>query len=286
MPISERCQAALKGGCEVRKGLPRRCASILLTIALVGMMVGCYPVAPYPLPVPPPEYWRPTADYSTTDRDLTLVVMTYGFFAWRGQWYGTLFYAVLAPQGLSGWQVTPGPVGVGDDSGPLGTGQASTIESAGGVTVGALVLSPFGWNANALRVRITTMEAKNLTTGEVQEVKGDWQLRPLGNMSPGSSGGTTTLRGAVPPVTGAGSPELTHQGITLKYAIDGGYRGPPLPQPPPATWQPWQWWVLGQQFWFNEPVPHDVFVLVTSEGEVSRVTADEYLRRGFRIQGS
>ncbi len=262
----------------MRKGLPRRCASILLTIALVGIAVGCT----YTWPVPPPVYWYTTGEHSTTDRDLTLVVMTYSFLGQEGQWYGTLFYAVLAPQELSGWQVSPGPLAISDDRGLLGTGRGIPIESVGGVTLGAMVLSPFRYNADALKIAITTMEAKNLTTGEVQELKGDWQLVPLRNMSPEFAARGTTLSGSVPPVNGAGPHELTHQGTTLKYVIDPGYRGPPAQ---PGPWQPWQSWVLGRQFWVSDPEPHDIFLLVT-EGEVTRVSADEYLRQGFRIQSS
>ncbi|MFH1484259.1 MAG: hypothetical protein ABIG98_08470 [Chloroflexota bacterium] len=281
MPISERCETGPKEGGHGRKGLPRRCASILLAIALVGVMAGCYPIAPYPLPVPPLEYWRPTGEYSAVDQDLTLVVMTYNFLGQEGQWYGTLFYAVLAPQELSGWQVTPEPATITDDQGPLGTGQFVPIESAGGVTLGALVISPFRNNANALKIAFDSMEAKNLITGEVQEFQGDWRLVPLRNLAPEYSPGGTMFGGPVAPVNGVSPHELTHQGTTLKYLFaGGGYKGPP---PPPGTWQPWQSWLLGEQFWMSEPEPHDIFVLVTSEGEVSRVSADEYTREGFRI---
>lgn len=275
----------------MRKRLPGKWASILLALALVGIAVGCTIQNP---PVPPAVYWSRTGEYSTTDRDLTLVLLSYSFLRQGGQWYSTLFYAVLTPQELSGWQVSPGPVAVNDERGPLGTGRGIPIESVGGVTLGALVLSPFGYDADALKIAITTMEAKNPTTGEVQELKGDWHLVPL-RTPPGTpppptvlfeSKGPTMLGGSLWPKKAVGTSgargELTHQGTTLRYILHGDYRGGP-PSQPGQPLQPWQWWVIGQQFWVSDPEPQDIFVLVTSEGEVRRVSADEYLQRGFRI---
>jgi len=108
------------------------------------------------------------------------------------------------------------------------------------------------------------MVAKNLTTGELQEITGDWHLVPMRNQSPGYNGERAETQGRVWPEAG-----LTHQGTTLRYVYGGGHGGIPG-------------WLLGQQFWLSEPEPHDILVLVTSEG-VSRVSADEYQQRGFTI---
>lgn len=252
----------------MRKGLPGKSTLILLTLVLVGMAAGCSAIADVVEHMihegVPPMVWEPTAEYYTIDQDLRFVVMSFNFHGQGGQWHCTLFYAVLAPLEMSGWQLTPGPVAVSDDQGPLGTAQAVPIESVGGVTLGALVLSPFGYTANSLKIAFATMVAKNLTTGEVKEIRGDWQLVPMRNQSTGYSGEGTTLGGRVWPEAG-----LTHQGTALRYVTDGGHRGFPSV-------------VIGEQFWMSEPEPHDILVLVTSEG-VSRVSADEYRQWGFTI---
>jgi hypothetical protein len=251
----------------------------VLLVALLANAAGCYPMAPYPMPVPPPEYWRPTDYYSTTDWGLRLVVLSFGFEGKGGLWYCTLFHAVLAPEDLSGWQVTPGLTTISDNYGTLGAGRFVSVASAGSVTLGALAIPPFRGNADALYILFDKMEAENLATGQIEEFQGIWRVMPLINRAPDQTP-AGTLAGDVSPEsvqTAQGGLELTYQSTRLRYStVDLRGSGPPN--------QPyWDHWVVGQQFWFSEPVPHDVFVLVTSEGEVSSVSADEYTQKGFRV---
>lgn len=132
--------------------------------------------------------------------------------------------------------------------------------------MGAIPLPLFRNSARFLKIAFNTMEARDLATGEVKESKGNWAMVPLRNLSPeyrweGKLGLWET-------------DEVSYKGITLRYIINGDY-----------VWLSGKWgeppWVLKERFWVNAPEPHDIFVLVTSEGEARHVSAGEYqqLRR-------
>lgn len=235
---------------------------VALTLA-VSQIVSCNPV-------PAPETWDRTDEIISTDQGLSIQLMAGDMGARQGQIYFTLFYVVLAHAGLDGWEISPRDVTISDDQGQVGTCQGIAVETVDGITLGSMVVPPVRYNASFLKIAVSTMRAKNLATGEVKELKGDWEFVPLRNKNPKYHPADTFM--------GVGfcrqGDLLNHRGITIMHVYDGFYK---------YKGSDYSRWLLGQQFRVSHPEYHEVFVLVTSEGEVRRVSANEYQRLGFSV---
>jgi hypothetical protein len=247
--------------------MPRGKLGLILVglLLAVVLLIGCEPQEIPPEEIPPPEYWRFTDEVATTDQGLNFRLMAAPFLAKGEQWQCSLFYVVLAPEELYGWQVSPTGILISDDQGQIFTGQGNALESVSGVTLGAMPLPLFRNSARFLKIAFNTMEARDLATGGVRELKGNWELTPLKNLTPGYYWeGVLGLWE---------TDEVSYKRITVRYIINGDY-----------VWLSGKWgeppWVLKERFWLNAPEPHDIFVLVTSEGEVRRVSAEEYQQLG------
>lgn len=103
-----------------------------LRLILVGLLlavvllIGCEPQEIRS--IAPPEYWRFTDEVVATDQGLNFTLMAAPFLARGEQWQCTLFYVVLAPEELYGWQISPTGIVISDDQGEIFTGQGNALE--------------------------------------------------------------------------------------------------------------------------------------------------------------